>query len=99
MDCIARALTEKYGKPGNNYQSTGSKLFKEYDEFYQCLAYSGCGMWITIYESADKSISLEIKGLRRGIGYLVITTESTPQWPQALEIYKSKKTSSDKDAL
>ncbi len=99
FEAIAKALTEKYGKPSNSYQSTGNKLFKEYDEFYQCLAYSGCGQWTTVYEPNDKDIVIELKGIRRGTGYLVITAEAKPQWSQALDVYKSRKSSSDKDAL
>ena len=99
FEALTKALTEKYGKPSNNYQRTGNKLFKEYDEFYQCLAYTGCGQWSTVYEPNDKDIVIELKGLRRGTGYLVITAEAKPQWSQALDVYKSRKSSSDKDAL
>lgn len=99
FETLRSALTEKYGKPVTNYQSIGNKLYKEYDEFYQCLAYQGCGMWVVLFKSKEKVVSLELKGLRRGIGYLDITAEAQPQWDQALEIYKSRKVSSDKNAL
>ncbi|MGB6114971.1 MAG: hypothetical protein WBF97_07775 [Comamonas sp.] len=99
FDALRLALTEKYGKPKQNYQSTGNKLFKEYDEFYQCLAYSGCGIWVVGFEVPGKYISLELKGQRRGMGYLDITSEAQPQWDNALEVYKSRKAISDKDAL
>lgn len=99
VESLTSALTDKYGKPSNNYQSIGNKLFKEYDEFYQCLAYSGCGQWATIYEPNDKDISVELKGQRRGSGYILLTVESKPQWSKALEIFKTRRNSSDKDAL
>lgn len=99
FEALRSALTEKYGKPRLNYQSVGNKLFKEYDEFYQCLAYSGCGLWAVTFDTPGKHISLELKGQRRGTGYLDITSEADPQWSNALEVYKSRKASSDKDAL
>ena len=99
FETLRAALKEKYGQSTQNYQTIGNKLFKEYDEFYQCLAYSGCGMWVSTFETQEKAVILELKGLKRGIGYLEITAESKPQWSNALEIYKSKKANSDKDAL
>lgn len=99
FDSIAKALTEKYGKADTNDRLIGNKLYKEYDEFYQCLGYSGCGMWMSIFETTDKTIGLELKGIRRGTGYIYITTEAKPQWSEASNIYNSKKNSSDKDAL
>jgi len=99
FDTLHKALDEKYGKPTQNYQSIGNKLYKEYDEFYQCLAYSGCGMWVSVFESPDKAIFIELKGSRRGTGQLEVTAESKPQWMNALDVYKSGKASSDKDAL
>ena len=88
FELLNSALTDKYGKPSNNYQNIGNKLFNESDEFYQCLAYSGCGMWVSIYNSADKDISVELKGQRRGSGYVTLTAESKPQWSMALDVYK-----------
>ena len=99
FESLTSALTEKYGRPGKGLQSVGNRLYKEYDEFFECLAYSGCGAWNSIYETADKDIVVEIKGQRRGSGYLVLTVESTPQWSNALDVYKARKQSADKDAL
>lgn len=54
-------LTAKYGTPTNSYEYIGRKLWDEYDEFYQCLAYSGCGAWISLFESkAGESIALQL---------------------------------------
>jgi len=99
FETLASAMKEKYGKPTNNYQRIGTMLYKEYDEFYQCLAYSGCGQWASVFEIKDKDVVLKIKGIRRGIGYITITAEATPQWSDALDKHKSKRASSDKDAL
>ena len=40
------ALVKKYGQPTNGLERVGMKLWDERDEFYQCLMYDGCGMWI-----------------------------------------------------
>ena len=99
FETLRSALIQKYGQPKLNYQTVGNKLFKEYDEFYQCLRYSGCGLWVSSFEAPDKTLNIELKGLNRGTGYVDITAEAKPQWEQALEVYKSRKNSSDKDAL
>jgi hypothetical protein len=99
FEALRSALTEKYGKPTSNAQTTGNKLYRESDEFYQCLAYSGCGVWASIYETSEKVVSVELKGMSRGTGFLDITAEAKPQFERALEIYKTRKNKSDKDAL
>lgn len=96
---LRAALTEKYGKPTHNYQKIGMKLYKEYDEFYQCLAYAGCGIWGSSFETPDKSITIEIKGLQRGVGYIDVTAEAKPQFDLSLGVYKSRGAKSDKDAI
>ena len=99
FDGIFKVLKEKYGKPDTNSHLIGHKLYKEQDEFYQCLVYKGCGIWVSIFETVDKIIALDLKGIRRGIGYLKIATEAKPQWSEALDIFESKKNASDKNAL
>ena len=99
FETIRSSLTQKYGTPTINRQTVGNKLYDEYDEFYQCLAYKGCGVWVALYETKDKTVSIQLKGLRRGTGYIDITAEATPQWDRALEIYNANKNKSDSDAL
>jgi hypothetical protein len=96
---ISKSLSEKYGKASQNNHLISHKLYTERDEFYQCLGYRGCGIWVSIFETTDKIIGLELKGIRRGVGYLRIATEANPQWSEALNIFESKKNASDKDAL
>lgn len=98
FEALKSSLTAKYGNPALNQQSVGSKLFKERDEFYQCLKYPGCGMWAVAYDFSVKMISLELKGLGRGTGFLIIVTEG-PGWDKALEKYKASKSKADSDAL
>lgn len=93
------AIAAKYGESTHNTQIAGVALYKEWDEFYQCLAYSGCGMWASFFETSDKVVGIEIKGIRRGIGYIEITAEAKPQFHEALQVYKNRQKTSDKDAL
>jgi hypothetical protein len=96
---IKTILEEKYGKPTMSSQEVGRKLFRERDEFYQCLAYTGCGLWAAVFEPPGKSISMELKGSRRGVGYVSITTEAEPQWTNALKQKRDSTGRSDANAL
>ncbi len=92
-------LTAKYGAPTNSYEYIGRKLWDEYDEFYQCLAYSGCGAWISFFKSkAGEVVALQLNGLGRGQGYITLTYEG-PSWSNAVDAYRSKESEADADAL
>ncbi|MCX8650784.1 hypothetical protein J3U21_10965 [Gilliamella sp. B2776] len=68
-----KVLTKKYGKP-ESIEKIGLKLYKEIDEFYQCLKYTGCGSYSSYF--AQFQIGLEIEGSSRGQGELQIIYES-----------------------
>ena len=69
-------LSGKYGQPTSSGEISGRELWEEADEFYQCLAYDGCGMYFTIWRAeGGLEIALQLKGLRRGQGYIEITYE------------------------
>lgn len=78
---IKAALIQKYGAaPYNGLEKTGLTLFQEYDEFYQCLDYSGCGLWVALWEGDYGSTSLSIESTgRRGEGWVQIIYEG-PEW-------------------
>ena len=61
-------LSEKYGK-AESYEYTGKMTYSGKDEFYQCLAYQGCGGYASFYHG----VSLELVGYSRGYGTLKIT--------------------------
>lgn len=99
FDVLKKSLEDKYGVVSKSYQTVGNKLYKEYDEFYQCLSYSGCGMWVAIFDTPTKAVVIELKGLRRGTGFINLTVEATPEWDEALAKFKSFKSKNDSDAL
>ena len=89
-------LANKYNEP-KSYEYSGIKLYDEYDEFYQCLAYDGCGAWLAIWD-VDGGIVLELKGLGRGKGYLKLTYES-PKWAEIVDALNNQKDQNDADAF
>ena len=93
-------LTSKYGDPTNGLERVGMKLYEERDEFYQCLAYDGCGIWVALFEdkSQEDYVALALKGLGRGKGYIELTYEG-PRWSDAVKARKSDISKSDADAL
>lgn len=69
-------LTKKYGAPSDHFEFTGRELYDEADEFYQCLEYSGCGVYVSIFQFSGGTIAIELEGKSRGTGYLTIGYES-----------------------
>jgi hypothetical protein len=95
---IKNSITKKYAEP-KSYEYTGNELYDEYDEFYQCLKYDGCGSFISIWSlPKGGSISVQLKGLSRGTGYLSIAYESM-DWEQILDDLEKRKESADEDAF
>lgn len=92
-------LEEKYGSPTHEMEWIGLTLFKESDEFYQCLAYNGCGMWASSFAGPqDISVVLQLKGLDRGSGYFELSYEG-PKWSMVLDELKQENLKADTDAL
>ena len=69
-------LAKKYGDPSDHYEFVGADIYDESDEFYQCLNYSGCGGYASMFQYLGGTIAVQLNGLTRGKGYLSITYES-----------------------
>lgn len=95
---IKSILRKKYGAPSTHYEQTGGKLYNESDEFYQCLDYSGCGAYLSIFEFVGGLIAVQLKGKRRGEGYLTISYES-PRFSVAKKEIERGDLESDVDAF
>ena len=78
---------------------SGLELYDEPDEFYQCLAYDGCGLYAAVLKNDFKNITLQLKGLERGKGYLILTAEAVPEFEKALEKQKLTTNKNDSDAF
>ena len=96
---LEKILTEKYHQQPMSSKTIGIKLWDDPDEFYQCLAYDGCGLWGSVFLTDTKYIGLKLEGIERGMGYIEITVEAEAEWKQALEKKEKLQTRSEKGAL
>ena len=95
---VKKSLIKKYDK-AKEYEYIGLTVYKEYDEFYQCLKYDGCGSWYAFWEGeSGGTIGLQLKGLSRGKGYLSLTYESK-EWGTIIDSLQQREDKSDNDAL
>ena len=81
---LSDILKQKY-TAGECAHDVGGKLFKARDEFYQCLKYKGCGLWLSLFNSEDRNISLRLDGLARGTGQISLIFEAVPGWKVTLK--------------
>lgn len=96
---LKATLEKKYGAPSRSFESVGLKLYDEYDEFYQCLAYAGCGMWMTLWEGPFGIVGLAIESTgRRGSGWLQVTYEG-PRWAETIDAKQAQANKQDADAF
>ena len=60
---IKMSLRKKYGSPTQELETSGLKLWDDPDEFYQCLDYSGCGYWTSVFKDKKSGVTvgLELK--------------------------------------
>lgn len=95
---VKSSLDNKYGD-SKSYEYIGMKLYDEYDEFYQCLKYDGCGTWASFWAPEGGGAAVvELAGVGRGSGFLKLSYESKV-WSQILENIKKRQQASDNDAL
>lgn len=95
---VKKNLMRKYGSPKHS-EITGLKLYKESDEFYQCLDYAGCGLWMSIWSPQEGgAVMITIKPLKRGVGFLQMVYDSK-LFQNIEDKNKREKESSDLEAL
>jgi hypothetical protein len=76
---IVEILDKKYTrKDVHNY--IGLTTYKKDNEFYQCLAYDGCGYWAAEHTAEDRYINTELLGISRGVGRIRLLVEWVPVW-------------------
>lgn len=99
FDYYVDIVSDRYGQPTQEIDYIGIKLYKDPDEFYQCLAYDGCGLWATLWEERKGVNSMvQVKGISRGEGFVTIHIEG-PKWKTVLKDVEDKKRQSDRDAF
>lgn len=76
---LVALFTERYGKPFDGLQASGSTVYRRADEFYECLKYTGCGLWMAVFKTPEKTASIWLKGASRGKGHIEVTVEAA-EW-------------------
>lgn len=97
---IKSNLEKKYSSP-KSFEYVGSQLYRDDDEFYQCLAYDGCGQWVSFWQVADNKggiVALYLNGVRRGQGYIKLSYESK-DWSLAVDRVQKERDSKDASAF
>ncbi len=95
---LGLALSQKYQEI-SSIMEIGVRAYDGPDEFYQCLACPGCGLWVKKFQGDNKHIALQIIGIKKGEGYIAITVEAVPEWDFAREAGESIAVVEDADAL
>jgi hypothetical protein len=95
---IVEILDKKYTrKDVHNY--IGLAMYKEDAEFYQCLAYAGCGYWYAEHTAEDRYIGTELKGISRGVGRISLLVEWQPVWGDIVDARKEIQKQQEASAL
>lgn len=81
------------------YSKIGNTVYDDADEFYQCLGYRGCGLWAALLASEGTDISIQLKGLKRGEGYMMVEFESKPEWSNCVDMKDNNQNKKDTDAF
>ena len=93
------ALTKKYGEPTSSYEYKGGALYKDADEFYECIDYAGCGSQMSIFKKDGVSVLVKINSSgRRGRGWVSISYEG-PQYMNLVNAFEEAQNASDMDSL
>ena len=95
------AISKKYGPASDDLtlETVGMTLYKDSDEFYECLKYSGCGYYTTLWQvDTGGTITAEIKGTSRGTGWVQLQYEG-PEWSSSVDRIRAAEAESDLDAL
>ena len=95
------AISKKYGPAGDDLtiEMVGLSLYKDSDEFYECLKYSGCGYYTALWNvNTGGTINVQIKGSSRGTGWVQLQYEG-PEWSSSLDRIRTAEAESDLDAL
>jgi hypothetical protein len=97
---IKSNIEKKYSSP-KSFEYVGRELYRDSDEFYQCLAYDGCGQWVSFWSVGDDkggSVALYLNGLSRGQGYIRLGYESK-DWGLVVDRINTERENKDASAF
>ena len=95
---LVAVFTERYGKPFDGLQASGSTVYRRADEFYQCLNYTGCGLWLAVFKTPEKTASVWLKGASRGKGHIDVTVEAA-EWSGVVDQINAAKSKALSNSL
>lgn len=98
---LKAVLEKKYGSPDSRgtLEAVGISLYKDADEFYECLDYSGCGMWTAFWTGSYGAVALSIATSGdRGVGWLQVVYEG-PAWEDLIDARNARTDQLDADAF
>lgn len=95
---LVAVFTERYGKPFDGLQASGSTVYRRADEFYECLKYTGCGLWMAVFKTPEKTASIRLKGVSRGKGYINVTVEAA-EWSGVVDQINAAKSKALSNSL
>lgn len=98
FESLKAVFTERYGKPTDGLQVSGSTVYRRTDEFYECLAYTGCGLWMALFKTPDKTASIWLKGISRGKGHINVTVEAA-EWSDVVDQINAAKSKALSNSL
>lgn len=97
---MRRVLGEKYSLvKETDRQVSGTKVYKEPYEFYECLNFPGCGLWMSAFKGPDRHITLDLMGVSSGVGYVMISIEAVPEFREHRDRGKEQERKNTKEAL
>lgn len=73
-------------------------MYRRADEFYECLAYTGCGLWMALFKTPEKTASIWLKGVSRGKGYIDVTVEAA-EWSGVVDQINAAKSKALSNSL
>ncbi len=72
FDAFEVRLSRSFGDPMSS-KTVGNEKFTEDDEFYECLGFGNCGIWMSLWQTPTGYVVLQLESKGSGTGQLVLT--------------------------
>jgi hypothetical protein len=95
---IVSILDKKYTR-GQVFTVAGITKYNKEEEFYQCLAYEPCGLYMAEHTAEDRTINTQLIGISAGVGRVKIIVEWEPVWGDILAAQQEAKKQQEAAAL
>jgi hypothetical protein len=97
---LQKVLGSKYTVvPELTLMEIGRKVYTAPEEFYECLSFPGCGLWLAGFKGPDREILLRIRGHSSGTGMVTLEVEAVPEFKACLAAEEEQNRRKAEDAL